>query len=70
MVPEVRMKNNKTSQINSLADTRDKLVKLRTALKNKIHNILSSHGILLKKEYLSSNKALDNIINQPGKQFE
>ena len=65
MVPEVRMKDEKTAQINSLANTRDKLVKLRTALKNKIHNILSSHGILLKKEYLSSNKALDKILNQP-----
>jgi len=65
MVPEVRMKDKKTAQINSLANTRDKLVKLRTALKNKIHNILSSHGILLKKEYLSSDKALERILNQP-----
>jgi len=65
MVPEVRMKDKKTAQINSLANTRDKLVKLRTALKNKIHNILSSHGILLKKESLSSNKALNRILEQP-----
>ena len=65
MVPEVRMKDKKTAQISSLANTRDKLVKLRTALKNKIHNILSSHGILLKKESLSSNKALSRILEQP-----
>lgn len=65
MVPEVRMKDKKTAQINSLANTRDKLVKLRTALKNKIHNILSSHGILLKKESLSSDKGLNHILEQP-----
>ena len=65
MVPEVRMKDKKTAQINSLANTRDKLVKLRTALKNKIHNILSSHGILLKRESLSSDKGLNHILEQP-----
>ena len=65
MVPEVRMKDKKSAQISSLAHTRDKLVKLRTALKNKIHNILSSHGILLKKESLSSDKALNRILDQP-----
>lgn len=65
MVPEVRMKDKKTAQINSLANTRDKLVKLRTALKNKIHNILSSHGILLKRESLSSDKGLNHILQQP-----
>ena len=65
MLPEVRMKDKKTAQISSLANTRDKLVKLRTALKNKIHNILSSHGIVLKKESLSSEKGLQRILAQP-----
>jgi transposase len=65
MVPEVRMKDKMSAQINSLAHTRDKLVKLRTALKNKIHNILSSHGILLKQESLSSDKGLDLIFEHP-----
>jgi len=65
MVPEVRMKDKKTAQINSLANTRDKLVKLRTALKNKIHNILSSHGILLKRESLTSKKGLQRILQEP-----
>ena len=36
MVPEIRMKDKKTAQIKSLVQTRDKLVKLRTVLKNKI----------------------------------
>jgi transposase len=65
MVPEVRMKDAKTAQVSSLANTRDKLVKLRTALKNKIHNILSAHGIILKKEVLASKKALKEILDQP-----
>jgi transposase len=64
MVPQVRMNDPKTAQIKSLANTRDKLVKLRTALKNKIHNILSSHGILLKKECLSSEKGLQKVLEQ------
>ena len=62
LVPEVRMKKTKYSEIESLANTRDKLVKLRTALKNKIHNILSSQGIITKKECMSSEKGLQAIL--------
>ena len=65
MIPEVRLKDTKTAQLHSLANTRDKLVKLRTTLKNKIHNILSAHGIILKKEQLSSKKALDDVLKYP-----
>src|SRR5215469_16559247 len=46
------------AQIASLTPTRDTLVKLRTALKNKINNILAAHGIHLAQEALSSEKAL------------
>lgn len=56
MLPEVRMKDKEHAEMKSLAQTRDKLVKLRTALKNKINNIFSSYGINLKKESLSSEK--------------
>ena len=52
------MKEKTEAQIASLTQTRDTLVKLRTALKNKINNILASHGINLAKEALSSEKAL------------
>lgn len=58
MLPEVVMKDEYSSQIKSLCNTRDKLVKLRTALKNKIHNILLSHGIISKREDFSSEKGL------------
>jgi len=63
MLPEVRMKEKSHSQINSIANTRDKLVKLRTILKNKIHNILSAHGILSKKEDFTSDKGLSRVLD-------
>lgn len=62
MLPEVRMKDSQHSQLNSIANTRDKLVKLRTILKNKIHNILSAHGIISKKEDFTSEKGLDRAL--------
>ncbi len=61
MLPEVRMKDEKRSQLKSLANTRDKLVKLRTALKNKVHNILNAHGIVTSREAFTSNKSLDGL---------
>lgn len=62
MLPEVRMKDKQHAQVASLAQTRDKLVKLRTSLKNKINNILSAHGINLKKEALSTEKGLREVL--------
>jgi len=61
MLPEARMKTKENAQLHSLAGTRDKLVKQRTALINKIHNVLNSHGIKFKKETLSTEKALKSI---------
>jgi transposase len=58
MLPEVRMKGEQYAELESLANTRHKLVQLKTALKNKIHNILNAQGIVTKKECLSSEKGL------------
>ena len=63
MIPEVVLKDKRLSELSSMAHTRDKFVKLRTSLKNKIHNILNSYGIVLKKEQLSSDRALDKILD-------
>jgi len=63
LIPEVRMKTKEQSQISSLIGTRDKFVKLRTALKNKIHNILNANGIVTKPEMFSSDKGLDKILS-------
>jgi hypothetical protein len=46
------MKGKTQAQIASLTQTRDTLVKLRTALENN-NNILSAHGINREKEALS-----------------
>ena len=62
LLPEVRMKHKGHAQLASITQTRDKLVKLRTALKNKINNIVSAHGINLKKEELSSEKGLEKVM--------
>jgi transposase len=62
LLPEVRMKEKAQAQLASLTQTRDTLVKLRSALKNKINNVLSAHGVNLAKEALSSEKKLDEIL--------
>jgi hypothetical protein len=56
------MKEKTQAQIASLTQTRDTLVKLRTAFKNKVNNILSAHGINLEKEALSNEKKLDEVL--------
>lgn len=73
MLPEVRMTDSYSSQLKSLTSTRDKLVKSRSVLKNKIHSILNYHGITSKKEDFSSIKGLNKVLNYKlveGTQFE
>jgi len=67
VLPEVRMKDTLHAQLASLTQTRDMLVKQRTALKNKVNNILSAHGINLPREKLSSDVALEEVL---GMTFE
>ena len=65
LLPEVRMKERGQREMGHLAQTRDLLVKQRSALKAKINNLLSAEGINLKRESLSSNKALDRVLAMP-----
>lgn len=62
LLPEVRMKDKTRAQIASLTQTRDTMVKLRTAMKNKVNNICSAHGINLDKESLASEKGLNAVL--------
>ena len=62
LLPEVRMKDKEHAQVASLTQTRDRLVKLRTALKNKVNNLLSARGIELRSEELSSEKGLARVL--------
>lgn len=64
MLPEARMKSKEQSHLSSLVATRDKLVKLRTTLQNKIFNILNGEGIKLKKSSLSSEKGLSRVLTE------
>ena len=62
MLPEARMKSKENAQLYSLAGTRDKLVKQRTALVNKIYNVLNRHGLTWKRETLTTEKGLKSIM--------
>jgi transposase len=62
LLPEVRMKDKTQAQIASLTQTRDTMVKVRTALKNKVNNICSAHGVNLNRESLSSEKGLKAVL--------
>jgi transposase len=64
LLPEVRMKEKAQAEVASLTQTRDRLVKLRTALKNKVNNLLSARGIELDQEGLSSEKSLAWVLEQ------
>ena len=62
LLSEVRMKDKDLAQLASLAHT---LVKQRSALKNKVNNILSARGLNLAKEALSSEKKLAKVLEPP-----
>jgi transposase len=70
MLPEVRIKDEVHARVASLAQTRDKLVKLRTSLKNKVNNLLAARGILIAKESLSSEKGLAEVLASPVSELD
>ena len=63
MLPEARMKTKSNVQLHSLAATRDKLVRHRTALINKIHNVLNREGVKFQKETLGTEKGLKAVFS-------
>lgn len=63
LLPEVRVMSKENRELKSLIQTRDKLVKLRSTLKNKIHEILLENGITTRREMFSSEKALEEVRN-------
>lgn len=56
LLPEVRQKTDQQSEVAQLAAARDQLVKMRTMLKNQVHGLLRSHGVLISKQKLASRK--------------
>lgn len=65
LIPEVRIMKKETRELKSLIQTRDKLVKLRSSLKNKLHGILTEHGIESHREMFSSEKGLEKVKEMP-----
>jgi transposase len=65
LLPEVRMKPKQHRELMHMAETRDLLVKQRSALKGKINNLLAMQGIELKREALSSKIALERVLASP-----
>jgi transposase len=64
MLPEARLKSESAAEINSLATTRDKLVKLRTTLVNKLHALMRARGIASRKSQFLSQKGLRGVLKQ------
>ena len=62
LLPEVRMKEPAQRELQHVLETRDLLVKQRSALKAKINNLLAAQGINLKREALSSQVALERVL--------
>jgi len=56
LLPEVRVKTDQQSEVAQMAASRDQLVKMRTMLKNQVHGLLRSHGVLVNKQQLASRK--------------
>jgi transposase len=54
LLPEVRRKSDEQSEVAQVAQARDQLVKMRTMLKNQLHGLFSSYGVLLQKKQLAS----------------
>lgn len=58
-LPSVRETTKEQAQIKSLVKTRSQLVKQRTSLINKLHNLLTSYGHVTSKKSFSSEKGLE-----------
>lgn len=63
ILPSSRMKEELEAQVNSLATTRDKLVKLRTTLLNKIHAHLKGEGYESRKEAYQHEANLKKVLD-------
>ena len=64
VLPEARMKTEQAWEVNSLAQTRDKLVKLRTTLVNKLHALLRARGQASRKSQFHREKGLRAVLEK------
>ena len=70
MLPEVRAKTEEAEKVQSLVNTRTKLVRLKTSLINKIHALFVANGKKLRKASLASEKGLDKVVQEDWSEVE
>ena len=70
LLPEVRGKAEEAEKVQSLVNTRTKLVRLKTSLINKIHALFVSNGRKLKKTSLASEKGLEKVLQEEWSEIE
>jgi len=70
LLPEVRAKTEEAEKVQSLVNTRTKLVRLKTSLINKIHALFVANGKKLRKSSLASDKGLDKVWHQEWSEVE
>lgn len=63
-LPTARLKSEQAAEITSLAETRDKLVKLRTTLVNKLHALHRSRGVVSRKSEFLSERGLKRVLER------
>ncbi len=62
LLQQARLKDERAAEIHSLAQTRDKLVKLRTTLINKLHALHRIRGINSRKSQFLSARGLEAVL--------
>ncbi len=62
LLPEVRAKREEAERVQSLVQTRTKLVRLKTSLTNKIHALFVSNGRKLRRASLASETGLEKVL--------
>lgn len=64
MLPEAKCKSKQCQQLASILKTRDKLVKSRVSLINKMHGLFNYHGIKIKKEVLTTKSGFERSLGK------
>lgn len=66
ILPGIRMKSLEERDLQKIIAARDKLVKCRSTIKNQLHGVLNSSGIVTEREMFGSDKQLDSVIMLKG----
>lgn len=70
LLPEARLKDKRAAQVESLCQTRQKLVQTRTTCINKLHALQRGRGVASKKSEFNSAKGLAAVLGQEWEAVE